>query len=204
MTLFVNIVGGVPVQQPNGNYAMQYTDILAANPALGLTTNATNWASINVEYLGYWPLTPTTPPTYSASTQNAPVEVVPTFSGAWTQQWAAPTALSAAQLEALVPQTLANILAAGLAVTSTATAALNATYATTPAAMAYLAVASLPTASAIFKFPDQSGALHSFSTIQFATLAKVLRDYVVAVNTAAAENASGTVTAYPVATAAIP
>jgi hypothetical protein len=199
--IFTLISGGIPQPNPSGGYTYKYTDVIAANPNAGLPTSAAVYATINLTYLGFYPLTPASPPAYNSLTQAPPVETIPVFTTVWTQTWANPVALTAAGLAGV----LNAVLQQGLVVTSTANqATLGGTYACTAAAMAYVAIASLPTATAIFKFPDQSGTLHTFSAVQFATLSKVLRDYHVAVNSVASANTAGTLTAYPVNTATIP
>ena len=103
--LFTFIQNGSPVPMASGAYSMRYTDILAANPTIGLTHDPVIWETLDVRYLGYFPLTQTTPPSYNAATQAAPIETAPIqVNNVWTQQWQSPADLSVAQLEALVPQ----------------------------------------------------------------------------------------------------
>jgi len=84
------------------------------------------------------------------------------------------------------PQLAAALLAGGLAVTSTGTPALDATYATSPAAQAAIgaimtginAGKGFPDGLTSLPYPDASGAAHSFSVAQFTAFAQAIENFV--------------------------
>jgi hypothetical protein len=102
--------------------------------------------------------------------------------------------LVAWQAARAVPQTFANALAAGLAVASTATPALNGSYAVDAGAQAAIAAVvtgvaageGLPGGGSTFVFMDASGAPHSFNQAQFVSLAAAIRNYLYALDLYAA------------------
>jgi hypothetical protein len=108
-------------------------------------------------------------------------------------------------------ETLAAKLAAGLAVTSTGTPSLSATYAldTTTLdqirALATDAKAGLgfPGGETAFAYPDASGTPRTFDATSIVNLYKALRDYVFALKTTAATLDAGGPAEWPLATATI-
>jgi hypothetical protein len=98
-------------------------------------------------------------------------------------------------------------IAAGLAVVSTATPALNGTYSVAPTAAANItaimagaaAGLGLPGSGTTFVYMDASGSPHTFTAAQFSTLAVAVRDYVYALDMFAAG-----VAPQPVAAVTIP
>lgn len=85
-------------------------------------------------------------------------------------------------------QQAASMLASGIAITSTGTPALNATYAVDqPSQMDIIAIETslnagkgFPGGATNFNFPDITGAMHSFSAANFTNFAAAVRDYVYA------------------------
>ena len=111
------------------------------------------------------------------------------------------------------PQVIAAAaLAAGLAITSTGTPALNATYATDTEARDEIASIELyiaeygtfPGGATSLAYPDITGTMHTFPTVgAFAPFAKAIADYVAAVIETANINANGGDQAFPSASATI-
>jgi len=79
-------------------------------------------------------------------------------------------------------------LNAGLAITSTGTPALDATYAVDPASQFKItaivasigASGSLPGGGSTITYPDITGTMHTFTSLHFVSLAVAVRDYVYA------------------------
>lgn len=102
-------------------------------------------------------------------------------------------------------------LAAGLAITSTGTPSLSATYGLDQTSQDQLwnialGVASglgLPGNASSFEYPDITGTPHSFNATQITNLAKAVRDYVFALNVQTAIAQAGGTPSYPAATATI-
>lgn len=107
---------------------------------------------------------------------------------------------------------LAQKLAAGLAVTSTGTPALSATYALDQVTLDQIrALASdaavgfgFPGGVSTFDYPDATGTPRTFTPIAIANLYKALRNYVALLNTTAAILAQGGEAEWPEAAATIP
>lgn len=95
-------------------------------------------------------------------------------------------------------QQATQLLAAGLAITSTATPALNGIYAVDQLSqMDIIAIETslsagkgFPGGAGVFNYPDSSGAMHSFSEANFADFAAAIRDYVYALKSAIAGSAT--------------
>ena len=111
------------------------------------------------------------------------------------------------------PEVAAPILAAGLAITSTGTPSLNATYATDNEARDEIASIELYIAeygtffggATSIAYPDITGAMHTFSSVgAFAPFAKAIADYVAAVIETTNVNANGGNLSLPAASATIP
>jgi hypothetical protein len=99
------------------------------------------------------------------------------------------------------------LLASGtVQITSTATAALNGTYAIDPLSRATIAEIQtsinaglgVPGGGSTFNYLDASGAAHAFAASDFTNFAKAIRDYVYALTQVAA-GASATLPATPLA-----
>lgn len=79
-------------------------------------------------------------------------------------------------------------LFAGLAITSTGTSALDATYAVDPAAQLNItaiysgigAGGGLPGGGSTITYPDITGTMHTFTSVNFVRFATAVRDYVYA------------------------
>lgn len=106
---------------------------------------------------------------------------------------------------------LAEKLAAGIAITSTATPALDATYALDPTTLDQIgsvardagAGLGLPGGLSSFAYPDATGAPHSFSATDIAHLYKAMRDLVFALNEQAAVAEAGGSPSWPAQIATI-
>lgn len=106
---------------------------------------------------------------------------------------------------------LAAKLAAGVALTSTATPAISATYALDPTTLDQIgsvardaaAGLGLPGGLTSFTYPDITGNPKSFSGANIQALYKAMRDVVFALNTAAATLAAGGAANWPMQTATI-
>ena len=117
-----------------------------------------------------------------------------------------PPALTAAQQLA---QQAAALIAGGLAVTSTATAALSGTYAADTTTISYvnselnsiLLNGTFADGTSTVEWPDSSGTLHAFDVAQFKTLAAALGAFVAGIRKCMIGVAGATL---PAATAAIP
>lgn len=105
------------------------------------------------------------------------------------------------------------LLAAGIAITSTATPALDGTYAVDAGSQAQIAAIvtginagkGFPEGAASVAYPDVTGALHSFSaTSDFVNFAAALEAYVYQVNLTAAALEAGQPATWPTASATIP
>jgi len=104
-------------------------------------------------------------------------------------------------------QKAAALLAAGLAITSTGSSALNGTYACDALSQADIVAVEtslnagkgFPGGATTFSYPDVSGTLHSFSEASFTDFAAAVRDFVYACKSYAA----GQTTTLPAATATI-
>jgi hypothetical protein len=104
-------------------------------------------------------------------------------------------------------------LNAGIAITSSGTPALNATYAIDPVTMQMLYDLSIyisvngvyPGGAATLNWPDASGAVHVFGLITtFKAFAKALQDYVAKLVVAEAAQAAGGTPTWPAAASSIP
>jgi hypothetical protein len=108
-------------------------------------------------------------------------------------------------------------LLTGVQITSAATPALNGTYACNPAAQQAMSAEALyvqaTTAGGAGKFtngqttkgwPDASGALHTFTTVQFVSLAEAIAQYLDALATALAAAQGGAAWAPPATALSIP
>jgi hypothetical protein len=106
---------------------------------------------------------------------------------------------TAAQLasQALI-QSAQSMLAAGLAIVSTATPALNGTYAVDQVSqMDIIAIETslnagkgFPGGATTFNYPDMSGVMHAFSESSFTNFAAAVRDYVYALKSVIAGSSS--------------
>lgn len=111
-----------------------------------------------------------------------------------------------------VPGSLAQKLAAGLAVTSTATPPLSATYALDPTTLDQVgsvardaaAGLGLPGSASTFTYPDITGAPHVFASTDIQNLYKAMRDYVFALNETAATLQAGGGASWPSPSKTIP
>lgn len=103
-------------------------------------------------------------------------------------------------------------LAAGLAVTSTGTPAISATYALDPVTLDQIRALAgdakmglgFPGGASTFDYPDATGTPRTFNATSIVNLYKALRDYVAALNTTAAILMQGGQAAWPAATTTIP
>jgi hypothetical protein len=106
---------------------------------------------------------------------------------------------------------LAALVAAGFALTSTGTPALDGTYRVDQASLTKIAGIyagikggdGLPGGGATFGYLDMAGAPHAFDADQFVAFAKLIRDFDYAGETVAAEIAAGGSPALPVAAGVI-
>ncbi len=104
------------------------------------------------------------------------------------------------------------LLTAGVTITSTATAALNGTYALDSQTQCAVNSEVLSiTVNGVFTngqttkpWPDASGAVHAFTTTQFKAFATAVSNYVDGLVTARATLLAGQSVAWPVSTATIP
>jgi hypothetical protein len=136
---------------------------------------------------------PSPPPTSDSTYTN----------GAWVPGPSAVAATAQAQLVAA--------LATGLAITSTATAALDATYALdavsqqqiSDIAVPLFAGAGFPGGGQTFAYPDTTGAPHNFSVADFQNFYQAVRTYLLALNTASETVAQGGPANWPAAAAKI-
>lgn len=118
------------------------------------------------------------------------------------------TALAGQEAQA----TFGTAIAAGLAITSTGTSALNATYAldaTSQGQLYQIAVFGqtygvFPNGSSTINYPDITGTQHTFTTTQASNLLKAVAVYVYSLNTALATIQAGGSTSWPTASATIP
>lgn len=103
-------------------------------------------------------------------------------------------------------------LGAGIALTCTGNAALNATYALDPTSQTQISVigfwanqfGSFPGGSATQAYPDVSGVPHVFTVAQFVNFLKAVGGLVAALNTQAQIAAAGGVPTWPGLSATIP
>lgn len=120
--------------------------------------------------------------------------------------------VSAPPLPPTASQLLTEKIAAGIAITSTATPALNATYALDATALSQIQSAALdaasglglPGGSATFTHPDAAGQPHDFTEPQIIAFYKAMRDLLSALNTQATVMDRGGSAAWPAQTADIP
>ena len=103
-------------------------------------------------------------------------------------------------------------LAAGIAVTSTGTSALNATYSVTQEAQDNAAAVAasigsgqgLPGGGTTFEYLDSANVPHAFTAAQFLTLADAIRNYVYQLDIQLATAQNGGTPSWPTATINIP
>lgn len=214
MTFYAEVQGTTLIQYPYGLAQLQ-----AENPETNFTGldpiaifPQTQTAIANGYTLA--PVTVAAPPVVNPLTQTLVQDALPTLiSGVWTLGW---TVVALSQAQQAVAQALAGqqafntAVAAGVAVTSTSTPAINGTYscdATSQGLMTAEAVyiaestalgsATFTNGSTTKPWADAAGALHTFTTTQFLTFAMATARYVDAVTTAVqtgAELPSNTVT----------
>lgn len=106
---------------------------------------------------------------------------------------------------------LATKIAAGLAVTSTGAASLNASYALDQTsqdelwniALGLASGLGFPGGASTFSYPDINSVPHSFTATQFTNFAKAIRDYVFALRTQAAIAQAGGTPVWPAASVTI-
>jgi hypothetical protein len=106
---------------------------------------------------------------------------------------------------------LATKFAAGIAITSTGTPALNATYALDQTTLDQIGAVArdvagglgLPGGGASFSYPDIAGVPRSFTAANVQALYRAMRDLVFALDTQAAIANAGGVPAWPAQTATI-
>jgi hypothetical protein len=144
-------------------------------------TNMAVWTEAQRNALGWFAVSDT-PPAFNAATQQLAAGAVTLVNGVPTQQYTV-TSLPAAALYAAK-------LAAGIAITSTATPALNGTYAITDQGpvnyqQKIQAIADgiangkgLPHNQATVGWLDIGGAVHNFVPADFLNFAKAIEDYV--------------------------
>ena len=121
----------------------------------------------------------------------------------------APLVVIAPSAAQQLAQQAAALIAGGLAVTSTATAALNGTYAADTTTISYvnselnsiLLNGSFADGTATVEWPDGSGTLHAFDVAQFKTLAAALGAFVAGIRKCAIGVSGATL---PPATVTIP
>lgn len=119
---------------------------------------------------------------------------------------------AAATVAANAPATLAGKIASGIAVTSTGTAALSATYALDSMTLDQIgsvardaaAGLGLPGGLSTFTYPDINGSPHTFASADVQNIYKAMRNLLFALNTQAAVMAAGGSPSWPVQTATIP
>lgn len=125
---------------------------------------------------------------------------------------AAFTGFAAAAAIAAAPVQYAALIAAGLQITSTATAALNATYGTTPQDQFNIVALEVslaqnegfpPGGVATYDYPDQSDAPHTVNEAQFTAIAAAIRDFVAGANRSLALKLAGQGAEWPAAAAQI-
>ena len=140
--------------------------------------NVANW---------YWAVAGSTTQVWSSQRMEYVATTDATYS-AWLAQGNAPTRISsAASLAAVMSSQFAPVvLAVGVQVTSTATPALNGTYALdqvsqnqiTAIAAGIAAGKGLPGAGTTFNWPDASGTPHAFSSANWTDFASAVETYI--------------------------
>jgi hypothetical protein len=128
-----------------------------------------------------------------------------------TWSFAAPTT-PPLSLEQQAASELATRTGAGIAITSTGTPALNATYALDSLTMDQVGSVArdfasglgLPNNASTFAYPDLTGTLHNFTGTAFVALYKAQRDLIFALNQQSAIMAHGGPPSWPTQTATIP
>jgi hypothetical protein len=154
-------------------------------------------------------------PPYNPITQDCTEGTPALVNGVWTQTWNVTTATAAEQAARLATQTnntYQTALNTGLAVTSTATAALNGTYAVDPTTqfninsevVSILTNGTFTNGQTTKPWPDASGAVHTFTTTQFKTFATAVSNYIDGLMTTRATLLAGGSASWPANTATIP
>ena len=154
---------------------------------------------------GYWNGTEWgSPPSGATTVATPPPSVDSTYTnGAWVPGQMAVAATAQAQLE--------SVLRAGIAVTSTGTSALDATYALDSTSQSELyQIASyaqnfgvFPNGQSTMAYPDVTGTPHTFTSTQIINLLKVVAPYVTACQVVEETLAAGGSASYPPGSATI-
>jgi hypothetical protein len=156
----------------------------------GSTTEV--WASARTQYV------PLTDATYTAwlAAGNLPTRI-----------------LNAAELvDVLTVQWLPSVMAQGVTITSTATPALNSTYAVDQASLANISALAtgiaagkgLPGGGSTFNYPDATGTMQAFTSANFLAFAAAIETYDYAYTQALAALVSGSTATLPASALTIP